>query len=138
MQQDMKAIFAKIQQSGRVVPLGEGAPRATGFEVRFDGGAFTLHLYESRESAEPRSVGALVEAWDNVELARFSLSPLALVRLVNTIAAATRMYETVMGTTLPDEAHVTEATAAFVTEAMKRQATASGSGKRRETPTTTS
>ncbi|MGH7729523.1 MAG: hypothetical protein ACREM2_12150, partial [Vulcanimicrobiaceae bacterium] len=91
-----------------VTPLDATSARATNFEVRFDGGAFDLHVYEMRESSEDRS-GFLVNAWQFIEIGRFSLSPIALARLKQSLVAATTAYSKAMGHDLPEQSKLTAA-----------------------------
>jgi len=84
-------------------PLDGPAVRATNFEVRYDGGAFTIHIYDNRESTEIRPLGPS-KKWEAVEIARYSLSPLALLRLRDALMPNISVFEAVMGRPIPSEA----------------------------------
>jgi hypothetical protein len=96
MAQDMEKSLEEANRNLQVIPLGCSAQRATTFEVRFDGGAFALHIYEARESPEPRPAGPIAQ-WQLVEIGRFALSPVAFSRLTDQLAVAGKMYSGVMG-----------------------------------------
>jgi len=92
----------------KFVPLPEGGSRrATNCEIRFDGGAFTLHIFENRESPSPRP-GPVPQDWEFVEVGRFSLSPQALRTLQNAVEFAAMTYREAMGHDFPDTSKVQE------------------------------
>ncbi len=103
MSQELTSLIARIGQAFRIRPLDSPAERASGFEVRLDGGAFTLHAYDVRESAEIRPAGPN-ENWVSVEIGRFMISPQGLARLKESIAAAEAMYTAVVGSPLQTDA----------------------------------
>lgn len=97
-----------LKYTVRHVPLPEGGSRrASHFEVRFDGGAFTLHVNEFRERAEPRE-GPVALEWDMVEVARFSVSPVALRYLSTAVEGAVSTYRQATGHDMPDPVKVQE------------------------------
>jgi len=106
MEQDFATTAARIQQKFQIEPADLPAIRVSGFEVRFDGGAFTLHLYDVRESAEPHPPGP-TEHWRSVEVGRFAVSPQALARLKQSVAAAEAMFSAVMGQPLMTDQEMT-------------------------------
>ena len=107
MEQDFQTLLERAKANLRVIPLGGSSTRATGFDIRLDGGAFELHLYDVRESSSPRPPGP-IEQWETVEVGRFILSPLALVRLIDNANAAVAAYETVVGYPIPPEQQFNE------------------------------
>lgn len=113
MDQDFQATLERARENLRVVPLASPTPRATTFDVRFDGGSFELHIYEVRENPERRLLGP-IDQWETVELARFALSPIALARLLGNTQVAAATYESVMGRKLPTEQEINEGIAAVV------------------------
>lgn len=100
-----------------LVPLQGGAVRATTFDFRFDGGGFTMHVYEAREQLEPRKPGA-VSNWELVEIARFALSPVAFSRLKTALIPAENMYVAVMGKPPLTDAENSELSMNFVESAV--------------------
>jgi hypothetical protein len=92
----------------KVVPYDGPSSRATHFQVRFDGGGLTVHVYEMREATDERPT-FLVEQWRFVEVARFALSPSSLKRLVDAALFAVASYKKAMGHDLPEDAKMTAA-----------------------------
>jgi hypothetical protein len=121
MDQGFQAAVERARAALKVVPLDAPGLRATSFDVRFDGGAFELHVYEVRESPEMRPLG-IIEHWQTVEVARFALSPIALARLLETSNTAASAYEAVIGRPLPTEQQLNSGVARIV-DAQVRQNT---------------
>lgn len=121
MEQDFAAAIDRAKERLKVIPLSGSTERASAFDVRFDGGAFTLHVYDVREAAEPRAAG-LVENWQTVEVGRFSLSPQAFSRLAQSLAQSGAAYAAVMGRPVPTEEDFMKATATLIELAKAQQA----------------
>jgi hypothetical protein len=88
-----------------VVPLDSEAVHVSAFACQPDGGAFLLRLYDRREAPERRQAEEC-QNFQDVEVAAFALSPLALVRLVNAISVAVATHRAVIGQELPVEADI--------------------------------
>jgi len=113
MSQDIALALEQAKLALKVIPLEGAAQRATTFEVRFDGGSFTFHVYEVRESTEPRVITSLV-SWQLHEIARFAISPVAFSRLRDAMTSGESMYTAVMGRPVLTEAENNQNTINFV------------------------
>jgi len=129
MNQDFAATAERVQRGLEIRPSDGPAVRASGFDVRFDGGAFTLHLYDVRESPEPHGPGP-TEKWQSVEIGRFAISPQALVRLKQATATAEALYSAVMGQTLLSEAEMNARFFQYVTKGQQPETAAPKARKR--------
>jgi hypothetical protein len=103
-----------------VVPYPSSAIRATNFGIEFDGGSFVLKVFENREDASPRATPVATKR-QNVEIARFTVSPVALQGLDATLQQAKRSYVAAMGHELPDNGKILPALMRLAAEAHAKQ-----------------
>lgn len=117
-QGEANKFLEEVRESMVVRPLDGPTLRATAFEIRFDGGAFTFHVYDNRESTEPRPLGPS-KKWEAIEIARYAISPVALSRLVESLKIPLETYQAIMGRSIPSEAEADAGFKAFIAKVFK-------------------
>jgi hypothetical protein len=112
--------FALPHVDVEFVPFPGSSIRANFFMIEFDGGAFLLRVFENREDASPRPT-LFATKRQNVEVARFTISPAALKALDASVQQAKNSYLVAMGHELPDSGKFVPALFRLAAEAHAKQ-----------------